>query len=79
MTGVSGCFGGSNTYTGEVIDNIDEVSVAVDDIVCDTRPEATKNQAAYMLVQHYAYMEQRVRMITWAVVALAIVVLLKEF
>ena len=75
MTGVSGCFGGSQPAVA--IDSVEEVSAAVDDII-DSSAESDNSQTAFLLAQHYASMERRVRMLTWTVVALAAVVLLKE-
>ena len=79
MNGVSGCFGGTRPYTNAtVIDSLEEVSAAVDGIVNGSDAPAGNAQAASVLAMHYACMEQRVRMLTWAVAALAAVVLLKE-
>ena len=77
MNGVSGCFGGAQPTANETIDNAAEVSAAVDDIINDTATTDDNAQAAFVLAQHYAFMEQRVKMLTWAVVALAAVLVLK--
>lgn len=78
MIGESGCFGGSQPAANETIDNMAEVSAAVDDIISDTGTVSSSASAAVVLARHYAYMERRVRMLTWAVVALAAVALLSE-
>lgn len=75
MSGVSGCFGQTKPDT---IDNAAEVSAAVDDIMGGAGAQADNSQAAFVMAQHYAFMEQRVRMLTWAVVALAAVLVMKE-
>lgn len=81
MIGVSGCFGG--TKTAYPIDDIDEAAAAVEEIVETTDPVPTEQQtepapdlALAQLVGQYA---RRVRLLTWAVVAIAIMLVLKEF
>ena len=78
MNGVSGCFGGVQPAANATIDSLEEVSAAVDGIVNGSDAPDGNAQAASVLAMHYACMEQRVRMLTWAVLALAAVVLLKE-
>ena len=82
ITSASGLFG-SKQPANDTIDNAAEVSAAVDAIIEDAvatndDTAADPATAALMLAQHYAFMERRVKMLTWAVVALAAVVLLKE-
>ena len=76
MKSQSGCFGGSNQVE-DVIDTVEEVSAAVDDIAT-TVGTATDEAAAYQLAVHYASMERRIRLLTWAVAIIAIVLVLKE-
>lgn len=75
--GVSGCFGdGGTAYP---IDDIEEVEAAVSEIVeTDTtgdEPAQAPNLALVQLVGQYA---RRVRLLTWAVVAMAALLVLKE-
>lgn len=77
--GVSGCFGSTTPYP---IDDIEEVVGAVDDIVETATPSADEpsagispNMALAQLVGQYA---RRVRLLTWAVVAIVVVLVLKE-
>lgn len=81
MIGVSGCFGG--TKAAYPIDDINEAAAAVEEIVETTDPVPTEQQtepapdlALAQLVGQYA---RRVRLLTWAVVAIAIMLVLKEF
>ena len=81
MIGVSGCFG--SDCQPEVIDNAAEVSAAVDDIMdgaaCPQCDVDDGNQlAASLLLMHYAGMDRRVRLLTYAVVAMAVYILVKE-
>lgn len=71
----SGCFGGSNS--DETIDNIQEVTDLVDEI---TDPEVVSDETAanYQMALHYASMERRIRMLTWAVVFISAVLIIKE-
>ena len=77
----SGCFG--SQPTNNTIDNVEEVSSTVDGIIesMDGTQETVpgENTAALsLLTTHYLYMDKRVRLLTYAVVALSVVVLLKE-
>ena len=79
MIGQSGCFG--SIPNNETIDNAAELSAAVDGILETVAAEANdENQdvAALVMAQHYAYLNNRVRMITWAVVAIAAYIIFKE-
>lgn len=80
MIGVSGCFGGAKV--DYPIDDVDEAAAAVEEIVETTDPVPTEQQpgpapdlALAQLVGQYA---RRVRLLTWAVVAIAIMIVLKE-
>ena len=44
----------------------------------ETNTENSQAAASLLLAQHYAYMEKRVRLLTWAVVAVAAYLMLKE-
>ena len=81
----SGCFGSHNPAGDNgVIDNVAEVSATVDEILegegLPTTSEApsAETQAATLLMRHYANLWKRVQMLTWAVVAIAIVLVIKE-
>lgn len=76
MTGVSGCFGGTTTNN---IDNVEDVSATVDEIIEKAGVNASDNsEDAKVHLYYYISVEKRLRMLTLAVVALAIVVLSKE-
>lgn len=83
MIGQSGCFG-SQPIANDTIDNAAETSAAVDEIIetvtneVETNTENSQAAASLLLAQHYAYMEKRVRLLTWAVVAVAAYLMLKE-
>lgn len=77
--GVSGCFG-SMTNDPDPIDDIEEVAVAVDEIEnTDTPQSDTSSQAPSLalaqLVEQYA---RRVRLLTWAVIAIVVVLVIRE-
>ena len=77
--GVSGCFG-SMTNDPDPIDDIEEVAVAVDEIEnTDTPQSDTPSQAPSLalaqLVEQYA---RRVRLLTWAVIAIVVVLVIRE-
>lgn len=74
MTGVSGCFGGTDTNN---IDNMEDVSATVEEIVANTSDNSNTDDALIHLY-YYQSVEKRIRMLTLAVVVLAIVVLSKE-
>ena len=77
--GVSGCFGGSDTVYP--IDDIEEVEAAVGEIVETETPAGEEpaaqapNLALAQLVVEYT---RRVRLLTWAVIAMAAVLVIKE-
>ena len=77
--GVSGCFGSSQSQAP--IDDIDDVSQVVDDIVGTPEDEAdvpvdpAPDLALAELVEQYV---RRVRLLTWAVIALSIVAIIRE-
>ena len=77
--GISGCFGGMDDVYP--IDDIKEVETAVDEIVetetpSDTDPQAeAPNLALAQLVGQYV---RRVRLLTWAVIVMAAVLVIKE-
>lgn len=79
--GVSGCFGGGVTYP---IDDIEEVETAVEEIVETATPgedvpePQTDNADSLALAQLVGQYARRVRLLTWAVMAIAIVLVLKE-
>ena len=77
MSGVSGCFGGPRQDEGAAISNVEDVSQAVEGILEDTGSDSSGNDA-FVLMQYCSFVERRVRMLTWAVVALAVVVVLRE-
>lgn len=79
MTTQSGCFGTART-ADEVIDDLEEVSSVVDDITTkDTGGDDTASaQAAFDASKIIGQYVRRVRILTWAVVAIAIVLVLKE-
>lgn len=67
------------------IDDLREASETVESILAtDAAPEAatpdgaTAAEAQYQFALHYASLERRIRLLTWAVVAVAIVLVLKE-
>lgn len=89
--GNSGCFdrqeSQADIYHVDSIDNIDETAAAIDDItdttsdpsaqyVADDVAESEANFRASMLV--LAEYLKRVRVLTWAVIALAVVVIMRE-
>ena len=84
MIGVSGVFGSQRGSAGnDTIDNLAEVSAAVDDIIEDVvvegaEPSAAAPTPAELFMQRYARMERRVTVLTWAVIALFAVLLAKE-
>lgn len=70
-----------DTYEPDPIDTLDEAAAAVDDILggVTSEPETDDTQAAAaFMLAHYAGMEKRVRMLTWAVVAMAAYLMLKD-
>ncbi len=70
-----------DTYEPNPIDTLDEAAAAVDDILdgVTSEPETDDTQAtAAFMLAHYAGMEHRVRMLTWAVVLLSVYIVLKE-
>lgn len=70
-----------DTYEPNPIDTLDEAAAAVDDILdgVTSEPETDDTQAtAAFMLAHYAGMEHRVRMLTWAVVLLAIYIVIKD-
>ena len=75
--GISGCFGSSNLEYP--IDDANEAAAAVEEIVVtDDGEEPTApgpNLAMAQLVEQYV---RRVRLLTWAVVAIAAVLIIKE-
>lgn len=80
MTGTSGCFG--TQPKTETIDNVAEVSEAVDAIIGtpeasepDNGPASAPDMAASMLVVQYV---RRVRLLTWAVAIIAAILVIKE-
>lgn len=77
MMGVSGCFG-AEAPANQTIDNVAEASATVDEIINDTVQGQESESMAPLLATHYVYMTRRVQLLTWAVVALAVVVLIKE-
>ena len=78
--GVSGCFGGMSK-ANDPIDDIDEAAVAVEEIVNTDSPadvaasEQAPSLALAQLVGQYA---RRVRLLTWAVVAIVVVMIMRE-
>lgn len=77
--GVSGCFGdGGTSYP---IDDIEEVEAAVSEIVesdtasVEAASALAPNLALDMLVDRY---DRRLRLLTWAVVAMAALLVFKE-
>lgn len=70
-----------DVYEPDPLDTLDEAAAAVDDILGGVADEPetddTQATAAFMLA-HYAGMEKRVRLLTWAVVAVAAYLMLKE-
>lgn len=81
--GVSGCFG-TMPDPNETIDDVAEVSATVDDIIETVPGEASANVGEeYMLtVQQLGAVAgeyvRRVRLLTWAVVAIVAYLILKE-
>lgn len=83
MIGVSGVFGSQRGSAGnDSIDNLEEVSSTVDDIIEDVVVEGAEPSTgltpAELFMRRYARMERRVTVLTWAVVALFMVLLAKE-
>lgn len=80
MTGQSGCFGNSKP-TYEQIDDAAEAAAAVDAIVADTvdatEPDPT-TVATVQLAVVCETMRQRIRLLTWAIVILAVFVVARE-
>ena len=72
----SGCFGSAKQGTADVIDTLEEVSATVDDIVQTDGTSATA--VACTAATLMASMERRIRLLTWAVAAIALVLVLKE-
>ena len=78
MTGTSGCFG-SPKQDNETIDTLKDVYKTVDDITNENPGTETEEiPASYVLARHYVSLSQKVRLLTYAVVALAAVVIIKE-
>jgi len=83
MSGVSGCFG--SRMNNDPIDDVEEVSATVDDIV-ETMPEDTTpsevGQEYLLTIQQLANVAgeyaRRIRLLTWAVVAIVVYLVLKE-
>lgn len=82
MIGVSGCFGGTQPLGS--IDDIGEAAAAVEEIVStgdqggtpeQGQPSDAPNMAMAQLVGQYV---QRVRLLTWAVVAIVFVMVMRE-
>ena len=73
-----------DAYEPDPLDTLDEAAAAVDDILenADTGSDdpsgESQEMAASLLAQHYVYMEKRVRLLTWAFIALAAYIVLKE-
>ena len=73
-----------DSYEPDTIDTIDETADAIEDIIDDADADTTDTSGesqqvvACLLAQHYAYMEKRVRLLTWAVIALAAFIVAKE-
>ena len=81
MIGVSGCFGGAKTAWP--VDDIEEAAAAVEEIVdtdvtvpTEPQPEQAPDLEMAQLVGQFV---RRVRLLTWAVVAMAFLLVLKEF
>ena len=77
--GISGCFGGGGTPFP--IEDITEVEAAVGEIVENDSPtgDAQAAQAPNLaLAQLFGQYVRRVRLLTWAVVAIAIILVIKE-
>lgn len=79
MITASGCFG-SPQPSNDTIDNVEEISSTVDGIIenIDENAGSDADTAASLLATHYLYMDKRIRLLTYAVVALAAVVIVKE-
>lgn len=77
MTGVSGCFGRPNN---EPIDDIQDAAAAVNDIVSgeDPAPADTSAETLASVAAVVGEYTRRVRLLTWAVVIIALVLVLKE-
>lgn len=69
--GNSGCF----RHIEDPIDNVAEAAATVEEIVADNTPETTGND---MSADVLAGCVRRVRILTWAVVVIAAVLVLKE-
>lgn len=73
----SGCFGGGKTT--DPIDDLNEASEAVTDIINSADSPATADATAVAdmanLLGEYA---KRLRLLTWAVVAIVVVLVIKE-
>ena len=77
MRSQSGCFG-SSKQVDDVVDTVEEVSAVVGDIAA-TDAATAATEAACQLAVHYASMERRIRLLTWAVGIIAAVLVRKEF
>lgn len=78
MIGVSGCF--SSMADNDPIDNIEEAKEALEGIVStDTAEEPTSEEAPSLaLAQLVGQYARRVRLLTWAVIAIVVVLIIRE-
>ena len=82
MTSVSGCFGSGPSY--EQLDTVEEVSTVVDKLQDTTDPvgAATTGEEYLLTMQQLASVAaeyaRRIRLLTWAVVAIVVYLVLKE-
>lgn len=73
MTGVSGCFGSNST-----IDNLEDVSATVEKIV-ESASDNSGDENAQVQLYYYQSVDRRIRLLTLAVVVLAVVILAREW
>lgn len=85
ITSTGGFFGRQAFGKQPTVDNLKEASETVESIITsEPATEATPSEdgtaveAMYQFSLHYASLEKRIRLLTWAVVAIAIVLVLRE-
>lgn len=74
----SGCF--ESATANDTVDTVEEVSAMVDGIVADGAQGVADYETGLtaQLAQHCALLEQRLRLLTWAVVAIVAYIVIKD-
>lgn len=75
MAGVSGCFGSANPSPDTTIEDMEEVAATVEDIVEDANQDVTPEM---LFAQRFVGLEKRVNTLTFALVAIALFLVIKE-